>query len=166
MGIFLFVAAFISLILLVLGMFRPSLALKWGRKDRRTVFITYSIVFLACSFGFIILAVSQDSSRPQPYMISEKTRAITTVESYVSKAQAKVDPDNSGQQWAMINLIHGSRYDLGQLSEKLGKFEQVQVTRWNPQIIKGYFFPESNITVFLNSYKADISHWRLGRASE
>ena len=41
----------------------------------------------------------------------------------------------------------------------------MKVTRYNPDIIKGHYFPDIDVTVFVNTLKGEVSVWRLGRAS-
>ncbi|XUD95856.1 hypothetical protein RDSD_002569 [Oleidesulfovibrio alaskensis] len=65
-----------------------------------------------------------------------------------------------------MNITAGSQMGLDTLSQELGRFEEVKVTRYNPAIIKAYYFREADITVYLNVGQHVISHWRLGRASE
>src|SRR6218665_4667 len=74
--------------------------------------------------------------------------SVVSAEATPSAASEKTfAPGNAKQQWGMMNITAGSQMGLDTLSQELGRFEEVKVTRYNPAIIKDYYFREADITV-------------------
>jgi len=71
---------------------------------------------------------------------------------------------DAGQRWVMENVIEGRKYDAREWA-RFGRSDSVTITRYNPEIIKGYYFPDIDMTVFVNTLKGEVSFWRMGRAS-
>lgn len=70
-----------------------------------------------------------------------------------------------GQRWVMVNLGMGIPWRESQLVGRFGKYEEVQVQGLNPHIIKGYYFPAIDMTIFANVLKAEVAFWRVGRTN-
>ncbi|WP_338761995.1 hypothetical protein WAF17_16715 [Bernardetia sp. ABR2-2B] len=73
--------------------------------------------------------------------------------------------ENPKTKWA-FNLIQGTKWDFEKIQRKLGKYEMIPVTSYNPNIIEAYYFPEAKTTLFRNSLKNELAFIRFGRASE
>lgn len=70
-----------------------------------------------------------------------------------------------GQKWVAEHLAMGDPWREADLVSRFGRYEELQVDRFNPEIIKAYYFPRIDVTIFANVLKGEISHWRFGRAS-
>jgi hypothetical protein len=166
----------------LIGMIRPKLVIWWGRRSRRDVLVLYLSLFIASAAGAKLFADSSHDEG-QEYLAQlqkeaaearkERGEAVAPPASVVSAeatpsvaSEKTFAPGNAKQQWGMMNITTGSQMGLDTLSQELGSFEEVKVTRYNPAIIKAYYFREADITVYLNVGQHVISHWRLGRASE
>ena len=76
-----------------------------------------------------------------------------------------VKQKNSLQLWVMENIVIGTPWDKNTFVEKLGPFRELTVTNRNPKIIKAYYFPDADMTIFVNIYKNNIVTWRKGMTS-
>lgn len=63
MGVLFFLLAVASLILLVVGMIKPSCVLRWGNTNRRTVLISYSLFFLFFTICLIVSVVGSEHKK-------------------------------------------------------------------------------------------------------
>lgn len=93
----------------------------------------------------------------------EATRPITIRGS--GKSAAAEVRKKSGQKWVMENIIMGTPWDAADWRRRFGEAQQLTVDLYNPEIIKAYYFPSIDTTVFVNVLKGEVSHWRLGRAT-
>lgn len=73
--------------------------------------------------------------------------------------------DSNKKMWVMENVNIGDRWNLPDVVDKLGSFEQLTVKNRNPNIIKAFYFPEADMTIFVNTLKNKIATWRTGKAS-
>ena len=66
------------------------------------------------------------------------------------------------QSWVMDNVIVGTIWNVEEFVEKLGEYQELKVTNRNAKIIKAYYFPEANMTVFVSKPKKSVLTWRIG----
>ena len=76
-----------------------------------------------------------------------------------------VQQKNEMQKWVMVNVIIGTPWEKNKFIGKLGDYQEVRVTNKNPQIIKVYYFPKADMTIFVNAYKTSVTTWKLGKTS-
>ncbi len=67
------------------------------------------------------------------------------------------------QLWVMENVNPATSWDNHALTTKLGEREIVAVKRMNPNIIKGYYFPKVDMTIYVNVLKHEYVTFRKGR---
>ena len=72
----------------------------------------------------------------------------------------------SSQAWVMGNVIQGTAWRESVWKDRFGGFEELPVERYNPQIIHAYYFERIDMTIFVNTGKGTISHYRKGRANQ
>jgi len=60
----------------------------------------------------------------------------------------------------------GQRWDYADWKRRFGSAEQLLVTRYNPNIIKAYYFKSIDMTIIANVLKSEIDVWRVGRKNE
>ncbi len=77
-----------------------------------------------------------------------------------------VQQRKNGQRWVMGNVFAGTRWNRSYWVGRFGAPQQLTTTRWNPSIIKAYYFKSLDMTIFVNELKGEISFWRVGRATE
>ena len=70
-----------------------------------------------------------------------------------------------GQKWVMMNIVTDTPWKPSEWKRRFGKSEPVSVEGLNPAIIKAWYFPAIDLTVFVNEPKGQVTFWRLGRAS-
>jgi len=71
-----------------------------------------------------------------------------------------------GQAWVAENLYAGVPWRKAELVKRFGPSEELVVDRrFNPDIIKAYYFSRIDTTIFANVLLGEVSHWRFGRAS-
>ena len=70
------------------------------------------------------------------------------------------------RRWVMENVDPGTRWNRSYWVSRFGQPRQVTITRWNPRIIKAYYFKSLDMTIFVNELKGELSYWRMGRATE
>jgi hypothetical protein len=70
----------------------------------------------------------------------------------------------NGQKWVMGHIAMGDPWQPVEWVQRFGQYEELPVDRWNPKIIKAYYFPRIDITLIVNILKKEITVWRLGRA--
>jgi len=63
----------------------------------------------------------------------------------------------------MENVTMGMKYDFNFLYDKLGDYEQIPLTRGNPNILKAFYYPKADMTIIVNTYYMQIDVWRKGR---
>lgn len=88
------------------------------------------------------------------------TASITLGGSISLSAQKK---KNSGQVWVMENVWTGTKWDINFWIKKFGNPEQIKVTKYNPNIIKAYYFKTIDMTIIVNDYKKKIDTYRIGK---
>lgn len=66
------------------------------------------------------------------------------------------------QSWVMDNVIVGTIWNVEEFVEKLGKYQELKVTNRNAKIIKVYYFPEADMTIFVSKPKKSVLTWRIG----
>jgi len=69
----------------------------------------------------------------------------------------------AGQKWVMENIIVGTPWNPSEWEERFGSREELPVTSMNPNIIKNYYFPSIDMTVIVNTLKASVVTWRMGK---
>ena len=70
---------------------------------------------------------------------------------------------------AKVVVMAGSAGGKSHLPEPFrcrGEPQQLITTRWNPDIIKAYYFKSLDMTIFVNELTGEVSHWRMGRKME
>jgi len=72
----------------------------------------------------------------------------------------------SSQKWVMGNVVQGTAWRESVWKDRFGGFEELPVERYNPQIIHAYYFTRIDMTIFVNTRKGTISHFRKGRANQ
>lgn len=78
-------------------------------------------------------------------------------------AESVLKKENS-QKWVMENIISGTSWDPNFWNNKFGKYEEIGVSdRYNPRIIKAYYFKSIDMTLIVNEYKQEIVVWRVGK---
>ena len=70
------------------------------------------------------------------------------------------------RRWVMGNLYAGTRWNRSSWVDRFGKPQQLTTTRWNPDIVKAYYFESLDMTIFVNELKGEVSLWRIGRKTE
>ena len=70
---------------------------------------------------------------------------------------------NRKQSWVMDNVAIETPWDENKFKIALGNFDELQVTNRNPKIIKVYYFPEADMTIFVNKLKKSVLTWRTGK---
>lgn len=70
---------------------------------------------------------------------------------------------NGKQSWVMDNVAIETPWDENKFKTALGNFEELQVTNRNAGIIKVYYFPEADMTIFVNKLKKSVLTWRMGK---
>ena len=79
-----------------------------------------------------------------------------------TKAQ---DRENS-QKWVMANVISGYAWKETEWTERFGEYDELPIERFNPEIMHAYYFPGLDMTIFVNTFKNEVSHWRVGKANQ
>ena len=77
----------------------------------------------------------------------------------VSDAQAR----NESRNWVFENVIMGTPWDEQVFVQQLGKYEKITADR---NLHEGFYFPKVDMTMIVNTYKKEVSIWRIGRASK
>jgi len=67
------------------------------------------------------------------------------------------------QLWIMENVNPATAYSESTMRAKLGASEPVAVTKMNPNIIKGHYFPKADMTIYVNTLKNEYVTFRKGR---
>ncbi len=70
----------------------------------------------------------------------------------------------NGQKWVMMNVNPNQAWDAAKFTNRFGTFSELEVQGLNPSVIKAYYFPRIDTTIFVNALRGEISHWRLGQA--
>ena len=70
------------------------------------------------------------------------------------------------QRWVMENVYGGTRWNRSYSVDRFGEPRQLVVTTLNPRIIRAYYFKSLDMTIFVNELKGEVSHWRMGRATQ
>lgn len=70
----------------------------------------------------------------------------------------------NNQKWVMEHVATGDPWHPSDWTNKFGDYRELSVDRFNPKIIKAYYFPRIDMTVIVNTLKGEISTWRLGEA--
>ena len=70
------------------------------------------------------------------------------------------------QRWVMQNVYGGTRWNRSYWVGRFGEPRQLTITRLNPRIIKAYYFKSLDMSIFVNELKGEVSHWRMGRATQ
>lgn len=70
-----------------------------------------------------------------------------------------------GHKWVAMNLGIGDPWRESDLVRRFGSHEELPVEGLNPAIIKAYYFPSIDTTIFANVLTGEVSHWRSGRAN-
>lgn len=71
---------------------------------------------------------------------------------------------NEGRRWVMSNFRMGQKWDPAFWRAKFGEWKQLEVDRYNPAIIKAYYFESIDMTLIVNVLKGEIDTWRDGEA--
>lgn len=71
---------------------------------------------------------------------------------------------DEGRRWVMSNFYMGQKWDPTFWIAKFGKWKQLEVDRYNPAIMKAYYFESIDMTLIVNVLKGEINTWRDGEA--
>ena len=84
-----------------------------------------------------------------------------------AKSQKSIPRDiNKDQLWLAENVFPGDPWPVPGLIERFGAYEQLELTRGNPKILRVYYFPKPHFTIIVNAYKQSVSIWRWGKETE
>ena len=64
----------------------------------------------------------------------------------------------------MLNVEVGERWDPAFWEGKFGSMKELTIDRYNPNIIKAYYFESIDMTLIVNVLKGQIHTWRIGKA--
>ena len=78
------------------------------------------------------------------------------------KAEDRMERDRM-QLWIMENVNPATPYFESNMRKRLGISEPVAVSRMNPNIIKGHYFPKADMTIYVNVLKNEYVTFRKGR---
>ena len=67
------------------------------------------------------------------------------------------------QKWVIENVIIGTAWDERRYVNQLGDYKTIKADH---RLHEGYYFPDADMTLLVNTYKGSISTWRIGRASK
>lgn len=70
------------------------------------------------------------------------------------------------QKWVMANVISGYAWKETEWTERFGEYDELPVERFNPEIMHAYYFPDLDMTIFVNTFNSEVSHWRVGKANQ
>ena len=68
------------------------------------------------------------------------------------------------QSWVMNNVVVGTHWDKDLFIEKLGNFEELRVSNSNPDIVKIYYFPNADMSIFVSKPLQEVLTWRMGKS--
>lgn len=70
------------------------------------------------------------------------------------------------QKWIMLNVEIGTIWNEKFFTRKLGAFHELPLRgNWNPEIIKVYYFPTPDMTIFVNILENAVATWKMGKTS-
>ncbi len=108
----------------------------------------------------------QDSAAKAAGANSEiHARQIVTLKGTGESPEAARQREND-RRWVMLNVSVGTRWNRSSWVDRFGEPQQLITTRWNPDIIKAYYFKHLDMTIIVNELKGEISTWRMGRDTE
>ena len=73
------------------------------------------------------------------------------------------------QLWVMDNVFIGTSWNQKLFIEKLGNYQELKLDKdpgINPHIIKPCYFPKADMTIFVNTYRNEVTIWRMGKVSK
>lgn len=72
-----------------------------------------------------------------------------------------------GQHWVMLHVTMGDPWVPSLWRNKFGGHQSIALdsSRYNPRIIKAYYFKSIDMTIFVNTLKHEITVWRVGKAT-
>jgi len=70
------------------------------------------------------------------------------------------------QRWIIDNVYTGAAYDKGVLEQKLGSSIGIKVKTLNPNIIEGHYFPNADMTIYVNILKKEFVTFKFGRTED
>lgn len=82
------------------------------------------------------------------------------------ESAAAAQKRENSQKWVMANVISGYEWNEAEWTERFGTYDELPVEKFNPEIMHAYYFSELDMTMFVNTFKSEISHWRVGKANE
>ena len=75
-----------------------------------------------------------------------------------------VETRTEARQWVVASVYVGYEWDASFWIERFGMYEQLDVDRYNPNIIKAYYFESIDMTLIVNVLEGEIVVWRNGKA--
>jgi hypothetical protein len=69
------------------------------------------------------------------------------------------------QLWVMENLWVGVKWDKKNVVNHLGKYEKLIVSNKNSNIVKVFYFPDADMTIFVSKPLNEILTWRSGETN-
>ena len=108
----------------------------------------------------------QDSVAKEAGANSEIHALQTVTLKGTGESQEAVQQRENDQRWVMENVYGGTRWNRPHWVDRFGEPRHLTITRLNPRIIKAYYFESLDMTIFVNELKDEVSHWRMGRATQ
>ncbi len=72
---------------------------------------------------------------------------------------------SNSQAWVMGNVGMGDPWKEEDWTRRFGSYERLPVEGLNPNVIDACYFPNIDMTIFVNKLKHTVSHWRIGRSN-
>ncbi len=104
------------------------------------------------SAGLLVFALSIGCSQNQKVVVSGSGES--------SESTMAMD---EGRMWVMANVFIGTRWNPAEWMRRFGRSSSIQIDRGNPRIIKGWYFPSIDVTVFVNVLKGGVANWTWGK---
>ena len=97
--------------------------------------------------------------------VDQKIHVTTSVTlTGTGESAEAVEKRNEGRRWVKSNVFVGTKWDPTFWLAEFGEFKQLEVDRYNPAIIKAYYFESIDMTLIVNVLKGEINTWRDGEA--
>lgn len=69
------------------------------------------------------------------------------------------------QTWVFENVAIGTTWDVNKFKNKLGNFKELKVSEHNPKVVKAFYFPNANMTIFVSKPLKSVLMWRIGETT-
>ncbi|MFC1482795.1 hypothetical protein ACFL56_00905 [Candidatus Margulisiibacteriota bacterium] len=90
------------------------------------------------------------------------------LQAYIKKfnKESSMKSIDEKQSWVLENVYVGTKWEVDEFVNKLGRYQELRPTNHDPNIFKVYYFPESDITIFVKSYKNTVATWKIGKNTQ